>query len=199
LIKHPWADVSLGQLPNRKLNILQITRYFMGIGSEIERIVSTLNECDVRYLVVGGIAVNLHGRIRNTGDIDIIVDLNKNNLQNLEKALSDLDYVPRQPIKLTDAANPDVRKKWLEEKGAVALFFQNSRSPFISLDILYATDISFNEAYDRRIEMPLQNSAYIKVCSLDDLIHLKEISPRIVDQEDLRALRIIKASMEEEK
>ena len=45
-----------------------------------ESLFSALNKAKVRYLVVGGIAVNLYGIERATADIDLVVDLEENNL-----------------------------------------------------------------------------------------------------------------------
>jgi hypothetical protein len=43
--------------------------------SSFEAIVGALNEAGVRYLVVGGIAVNAHGYLRVTNDVDIVIRL----------------------------------------------------------------------------------------------------------------------------
>jgi len=40
-----------------------------------ERVFRLLEEHDVRYVIVGGIAVILHGTPRLTADLDIIIDL----------------------------------------------------------------------------------------------------------------------------
>ena len=48
-----------------------------------ERLFSALNRSKVRYLVVGGIAVNLYGIERATADIDLVVDLEDRNLNTL--------------------------------------------------------------------------------------------------------------------
>jgi hypothetical protein len=41
---------------------------------------SKLNQAKIEYLVVGGVAVNLHGFRRFTGDLDILVLINPENL-----------------------------------------------------------------------------------------------------------------------
>ena len=46
-----------------------------------ERLFSVLNRNKIRYLVVGGIAVNLYGIERATADIDLVVDLEDRNLK----------------------------------------------------------------------------------------------------------------------
>ena len=41
---------------------------------EILNIWKKLNENNVRYLTIGGLAVNIYGYSRNTGDIDILIE-----------------------------------------------------------------------------------------------------------------------------
>jgi len=46
-----------------------------------------LNEQGARYLVIGGFAINYHGFIRATEDIDILIDADRDNQQRVKKAL----------------------------------------------------------------------------------------------------------------
>jgi hypothetical protein len=51
-----------------------------------------LNGHRVRYLIAGGIAANLHGSVRATKDVDILVPKDRANMQRLLDALSDLPF-----------------------------------------------------------------------------------------------------------
>jgi hypothetical protein len=58
---------------------------------EFEDLISlcrSLNEAGVRYILIGGFAVVLHGYTRATKDIDLLIDPSKENVQRLKKALS---------------------------------------------------------------------------------------------------------------
>jgi hypothetical protein len=57
---------------------------------EILNIWKKLNENNVRYLTIGGLAVNIYGYTRNTGDIDILIDDTSQNRKNLRKAFTDI-------------------------------------------------------------------------------------------------------------
>ena len=46
-----------------------------------ERIFRELANRNIKYLVIGGIAVNIHGYSRATGDLDIMLSLEKDNLE----------------------------------------------------------------------------------------------------------------------
>jgi hypothetical protein len=64
----------------------------------------SLNQFDVKYIMIGGFAVNLHGFSRTTGDLDIWLRDDINNRKKLGKSLAqfgyeegsfdDLDFVP---------------------------------------------------------------------------------------------------------
>ena len=56
---------------------------------EIVRFWAALQNCNVRYIMVGGYATNLHGFQRYTGDMDIWLNDTPDNRQRLRKAFID--------------------------------------------------------------------------------------------------------------
>ena len=57
---------------------------------EILNIWQKFNENNVRYLTIGGLAVNIYGYTRNTGDIDILIDDTIENRKNLRNAFKEI-------------------------------------------------------------------------------------------------------------
>ena len=60
---------------------------------EIEDVIAVcrwLNEQNVQYILIGGFAVILHGGIRGTKDIDLLVEPSEDNIKKIKKALSHL-------------------------------------------------------------------------------------------------------------
>lgn len=55
------------------------------------KVIEALNKYDVDYTIIGGYAVVLHGYLRATEDIDILVKMTKKNISNLQRALLSLD------------------------------------------------------------------------------------------------------------
>jgi hypothetical protein len=53
---------------------------------DYQRFFEGLNKEDIDYLVVGGLAVNLHGIPRMTYDIDLMVSLDTGNIMKLLSA-----------------------------------------------------------------------------------------------------------------
>ena len=59
----------------------------MELQKEILRVCAALNRESVKYVVVGGCAVILHGYYRTTHDIDLLVDSSPENIRKLKKSL----------------------------------------------------------------------------------------------------------------
>jgi len=56
-------------------------------GEDIRDFLTALSAADVEFLVVGAHALAAHGRVRATGDLDVLVDANRANAQRLEQAI----------------------------------------------------------------------------------------------------------------
>ncbi len=57
---------------------------------DLLRLCQSLNQEKVRYLVIGGFAVILHGSVRATKDIDLLVDSSQTNIKKIKQAMSSL-------------------------------------------------------------------------------------------------------------
>lgn len=58
--------------------------------SDLVALCRALNEAGARYIVVGGFAINHHGYIRATEDIDILIDLDPENQRRVKSGLATL-------------------------------------------------------------------------------------------------------------
>ena len=155
-----------------------------------EEVFQSLNKHDVRYLVVGGVAVNLHGIPRMTYDLDLMIALVPDNVRKAWTSLSELGFVPRVPIKLDQFIDPQKRQEFREKKNMVVLSFFRGESEFRVIDIFVDNPLNFDSCYERRES---RNIASIKVdvINAQDLIALKSINPRKRDLEDIDALNLI--------
>src|SRR5687767_9116523 len=78
-----------------------------------------LDEAGARYVLVGGVATVLHGAVRTTKDIDLIIDLEPNEVVKTIGALLGAGFVPHAPVNPLDFADPRKRDEWIREKGLV--------------------------------------------------------------------------------
>ncbi len=88
-----------------------------------EDIFKALNFRRVKYIVVGGIALVLHGVVRLTADLDLIVRLETGNLTRFISVMNELGYKPKVPVKAEEFIDNNKRKTWKREKGMRACRF----------------------------------------------------------------------------
>jgi len=62
--------------------------------TSLEAIFRALNDAGVRYLVADGLAVNAHGYLRYTKDVDFVVALEPDNIIEAFRGLGTLGYKP---------------------------------------------------------------------------------------------------------
>ncbi len=151
---------------------------------------SSLNTRSVKYLVVGGIAVNLYGIERSTADIDILMVLDEENLSKFLLAAGDLGLKPKMPVPLEDLMKPETRKIWIEEKHMRVFTLYDAENPFFLLDILIDPDPNFDMLYRNRTTIDL-DGVPVPVISLADLVAMKEGTGRPQDRADAFYLRKI--------
>ncbi|MFH1710023.1 MAG: DUF6036 family nucleotidyltransferase [bacterium] len=150
--------------------------------------ISALNENKVRYMVVGGVALVLHGVVRLTADLDIMLDLSCKNLSTFLKVMKDLGYEPKLPVDPCDILDPKKRKKWAKEKNMIAFAFFNKKHDYKEIDMFIDEYIPFDAAYKRKKTL-LAEDVKINIVSFDDLIALKKISAREQDKKDIKMLK----------
>jgi len=64
----------------------------MELPSDLREFVELLNDHEVRYLIVGGLAVAFHGYPRYTGDIDVWVDGSPENADRMLRVLETFGF-----------------------------------------------------------------------------------------------------------
>ena len=132
-----------------------------------------LNSEGVRYLVIGGYAVNFHGYHRNTKDVDIWIALEQANADRVSRALQRFGF-----------SSASVPASGFLERGRVFIF---GREP-IRVDILNdPSGVEFEACYSRRVEIELEG-VRMPFISLSDLRQNKTACNRIQDQADLHNL-----------
>jgi hypothetical protein len=79
--------------------------------SFFEEFSKVLNADGVRYVVVGGVAVVLHGHPRMTADIDLVVDLHPSEAKRAIRSLTGMGLRPRVPVEPEAFADPERRQR----------------------------------------------------------------------------------------
>jgi len=157
---------------------------------EIEAVVVALNRAHVRYLVVGGVAVVLHGYLRTTGDLDLVLQLEPGNLQRAMAALKQLAYRPHAPVEVEAFADPVQRESWLRDKGLTVFSLWSPTHPVLEVDLLVREPFDFDLVYRRAVRVDLETTT-ATVISVEDLKTMKGRVGRPRDLEDGAALEAL--------
>lgn len=156
----------------------------------IEQVLGALNEAGVRYLVVGGVAVVLHGHLRTTADLDLVVSLEPENARRAVAAIGALGYRPRAPVPAERFADPNERASWIAEKGLTVFSFWSERASGLEIDLFVREPFDFEAAWSRRVTVTL-DSTTATVVSLADLLALKRATMRPQDAADVEVLQAL--------
>lgn len=153
-----------------------------------ENFFRTLNESGLKYLVAGGIAVNLHGFARATGDLDILISMTDEETKKFVGVVKKLGLVPRLPVKIDDFADKTKRDEWIQEKNMKVFSVYNPENPMEHIDVMVCEVINFDEAYHNRVVMQSRDLK-IPVVSIPDLVKMKQVAGRERDLIDIKALK----------
>ena len=153
-------------------------------------IFQALNRAGVRYLVAGGLAVNAHGYLRFTKDVDFVLQLLPDNIQKAFSALASLGYRPNVPITPNQFADSKQRERWIREKGMQVLQLWSDEHKETPIDIFVAEPFPFDKEYSRALIKPLYGSIEVRFVSISTLIQMKENTGRAQDQIDIEHLRM---------
>ena len=158
------------------------------VASSVEAVFAALNAAEVRYLVVGGVAVVLHGHLRTTADLDLVVQLEGDNVRRALAALTALGYRPRAPVQAQQFAEKTQRESWISEKGLTVFSLWSAARPDLEVDLFVREPFDFDAAYARALHAQLETTTAPVVC-LDDLVALKRNAARNQDLADIEALQ----------
>jgi len=149
----------------------------LGLRELLKRLV----EAEIRFVLVGGLAVNAWGYLRGTRDVDIVPDPSSDNLQKLEALLRGL------------GGKVDVDGKLLDSP-AISTFLKTGDRTLVltelgRVDVLQGlTQIPrFQELNPAATDVEIDGLS-IRVCSFEHLLEMKRASQRPRDRDDLEAL-----------
>ncbi|MCU0545416.1 MAG: hypothetical protein MUE44_25135 [Oscillatoriaceae cyanobacterium Prado104] len=143
------------------------------LNQDFKEFIQLLNEYEVRYLVIGGYAVALHGHPRYTKDLDIWVDMELNNAKRLIDALAAFGFAS---VGLT-------QEDFIIPDRVIQLGYPPNR-----IDLVTTPDgVNFESCYQSRIEVEIQE-IQVNFIDLENLKINKKASGRLQDLADLERL-----------
>ncbi len=147
---------------------------------DVERIFAALDAHAVEYVVVGGIAVQVHGHVRMTNDVDLIPSPTPENLTRLADALTELDARVLNP----GSEHMKIDKRMLPRATLWQLSTRHG-----DIDVLHDAPgaAPFPQLRERALVI-VPGEHPIPIAGLDDLIKMKRATGRPEDLADIAAL-----------
>ena len=144
------------------------------LAKDFKELLKLLSDNRVRYLLIGGYAVVLHGYVRNTNDLDIVVSEDPDNAHRVIKALTEFGF-----------GSDELDVNLFTQKGSLV---RMGVEP-VKIEILnYLEGTNFDDAYERRKRIKVEDIE-IDVIGLDDLIANKRAVGRLRDISDIEELK----------
>ena len=152
---------------------------------DLEALISRLIKAQVKFVIVGGIAVVAHGAPVTTFDVDVCCDLSPENLFKLQSALIDVHPVHRMtpqklPLEITPQNVSSLRNLYLQTDFGVI----NCLGEVSGVG-------DYAAAYEHSVEVKLPGGS-CRVLDIDALIRAKQAVNRLQDKVALRHLLAIK-------
>jgi len=154
----------------------------------IEAIVRALNDAQVQYLIVGGLAVNAHGYERATRDVDLVIGLERENITRGLQALLMVGYHIHAPITPEQFADAALRETWRRDKQMVVLKLWSDVHRRTPVDVFVYEPFDFAQEYKlARCEKVIGN--YLApIVRLETLLAMKRAAGRLQDLADIEDL-----------
>jgi predicted nucleotidyltransferase len=146
-------------------------------------ILHALAEEKVEFIVVGGVAVQAHGYLRATADLDIVPRPTLLNLSRLGESLAQLEAAPRRATAAIDVSDPQL----LVRVPMVPLVTRYGRLDLLNIEHVAGAPASYDDL-DARALAIAHDGIQIRVAGLDDLIRMKRAAGREQDRIDIAAL-----------
>ncbi|MGN6558587.1 MAG: hypothetical protein ACTHLH_11345 [Solirubrobacterales bacterium] len=149
---------------------------------DLRALLEALSEAEIRFVVIGGVAVGAHGYVRGTEDLDLVPDPDPDNLARLTEALrtleSTLPTVGERPF------NPATDAAVIRRGGNVT-----AMTRFGELDVVQrARGVpSYSQLDEDAVDSELLGVP-VRVCSLARLRDMKRAQDRTQDRADLENL-----------
>jgi hypothetical protein len=153
-----------------------------------EAIARELNEAHVPYLVVGGVAVNLHGYGRATYDVDLVIRLTPEAVARAFTAFARAGYRPLVPITAEQFGDSATRENLIETKQMIVLQFFSDAFPRTRLDVFVREPFDLESELSKALKGTTPSGIPFCAIGLDSLLRMKREAGRPKDLIDVEYL-----------
>lgn len=156
----------------------------------IPSILQALADEGVAFVLVGGFAVQLHGFVRATLDLDLVLAMEDDNLSRFIEVAKRFGLTPVIPVPIDALKNAAQIAQWHREKGMLAFALREPGVAGSVIDVLVRSEVPFEQLAAQAVPMSLFQRE-VKVASIAHLLEMKRIANRPKDRIDIEALQKI--------
>lgn len=154
---------------------------------KIAELLQSLADEPVQYVLVGGLAVQLHGFLRATFDIDLVLAMNDENLARFIAVAKRYQLAPGIPVPIDALTDADQIARWHREKGMLAFSLREPQVGGSVIDVLVRPEVSFDTLAAGAVPGVLFGRQVL-IASIPDLLTMKRAANRPKDRLDIEAL-----------
>lgn len=158
---------------------------------KIAELLQALSEGQVQYVLVGGVAVQLHGYMRSTFDIDLVLAMNDENLMRFIDVAKRFGLTPSIPVPIDSLRDAAQIEQWHQDKGMLAFALREPHVGGGVVDVLVRPVVPFEQLQQNAVMGEL-SGWQVPIASIDDLLAMKRHANRDKDRLDIAALEKIK-------
>lgn len=158
---------------------------------KVTEFLSALSREQVRYVLVGGLAVQLHGYMRSTFDVDLVLAMNDENLDRFIGVAKQHYLAPSIPVPIDALRDAAQIERWYREKGMLAFSLREPQAGGGVVDVLVRPAVPFEQLLENAVEGKLF-ALPVWIGCIDDLLAMKRAAGRPKDLLDIDALEKIK-------
>jgi predicted nucleotidyltransferase len=158
----------------------------------LQELLGRLTEAKVRFVLIGGLAVNAWGYLRATRDVDVVPDPSPDNLARLDALLREL------------GGKVDVGGRLLDAN-SISTFLRTGDRTLVATDLGHVDVLqglpqvpSFAALDEKATDVDL-DGIIVRVCSIEHLLEMKRSSDRARDRDDLDGLEAAQGDGQEGK
>jgi hypothetical protein len=157
-------------------------------------LLATLCKAEIDYVLIGGLAVTLHGYQRVTMDVDVVLAMTDANLGKFVECAKGAGLRPVLPIPIDSLRDASLIDEWHRDKGMLAFALREPDAMAAVIDVLVRPVVSFDDL-KRNAVVKRIGPLSVPVASIDDLIRLKSGTGRTKDVLDIEELGKIKRQL----
>ncbi len=148
------------------------------------KICESLSAANINYAIVGGYAVALHGAVRGTVDVDLLIEWQREQLIAFEQCMLNLGLVSKLPIDAEQLFH--FKDEYINNRNLIAWNFYHPKDMTQQVDLIINQNLETKDVIEKWVD-----NQSIQILNKERLIAMKKKAGRPQDIEDIKSLELL--------